>query len=78
LDEAYHVEDQGHDEDLIEESILLHEDERLVHAPPFNEDESIQASVSPSHEDKGMVSCTPFQVFDIFDASLMIWKAKSF
>jgi hypothetical protein len=60
---------QVHEEGLIE-STPPHEDETLVWVPPFDEDEVIQASVPPSHEDKNdEVSCTLFQVFDSYDAS---------
>jgi hypothetical protein len=44
LEKGHHVEDQGQYEDLIEESIHI-------------------------HEDKGIVTCTPFQDFDLSDAS---------
>jgi hypothetical protein len=46
-----------------------YEFEELFHFP-FNGYDSIQASISPSHEEKGVVSCTPFQVFEFYDASL--------
>jgi hypothetical protein len=91
FDEAHHVEDQVHEEDPIGESTPPHEDENLVSLrssqnsefddlfdPPFNEDEGIQASISPSHEDKGMVSCTPFQVFDFCDASFDDLESEEF
>jgi hypothetical protein len=78
LDEAHHVEDQVHDEDPIEESILfmkmrnwyflLHLMKMRVSKIPF----------SPSHEDKGMVSCTPFQVFDFCDASFDDLESEEF
>jgi hypothetical protein len=58
LNEAYNVEDRIHDEGPIENVRLL-QDETRIFAPPFNEDEVTQASVSPPHEDKGVVSCTP-------------------
>jgi hypothetical protein len=41
----------------------------LVSSPPFDEDEAIQTSIIPAHEDNEVVSCTPFQVFDSYDAS---------
>jgi hypothetical protein len=50
FDEANHVEEQVHEEGPLEST--LHEDETLAWVPPFDEDEVIQASVPPSHEDK--------------------------
>jgi hypothetical protein len=60
LNEAYHVEDQVHEKGHMGEISPPHEDEKLVFDPPFNEDDDIQDSISHSHEDKVMVSCTPF------------------
>jgi hypothetical protein len=37
----------------------------LVFSPLSNEDEVIQASIPPTHEEENVVSCTPFQVFDV-------------
>jgi hypothetical protein len=34
-----------------------------IFSPPF--DEVIQASIPPAHEEKNVVSYTPFQVFDV-------------
>jgi hypothetical protein len=42
-----------------------HEDKTFVFSPPVNEDEVIQASIPPAHEEENMVSCTSFQVFDV-------------
>jgi hypothetical protein len=36
-----------------------------VFYPLSNEDEVIQASIPLAHEEENMVSCTPFQVFDV-------------
>jgi hypothetical protein len=54
---VHRVEGRVHEEGLIE-STPHHEDETLVFAPPFVEDEVTQVSLPPSHEDKNMVSCT--------------------
>jgi hypothetical protein len=50
----------------------------LVFSPPFDEDEVTQASIPPSHEDKNMVSCTLFQVFDSYDASFHDLESEEF
>jgi hypothetical protein len=55
-DEAFHVEYTNHKEDP-------HEDKTIVFAPLSNEDEVIQDSISPTHEEMNMVSYTLFQVF---------------
>jgi hypothetical protein len=54
FNEAHHVEDPIHEED-----------ETSVFSPPFDEDEVIQTSIPPAHEEENVVSCTPFQVFDV-------------
>jgi hypothetical protein len=77
LNEAYHVEDQVHEEGPIENT-PLHQDEILVFTPPFDGDEVTQDSISPSHKDKGMVSCIPFQVFDSYDASFNDLESEEF
>jgi hypothetical protein len=50
----------------------------LVLAPQFNEDKGIQDFVSPSHEDKGMVNYTPFQVFIVYDTSFHDLESEEF
>jgi hypothetical protein len=40
-----------------------HEGDALIFSPPF--DEVIQASIPPTHEEKNMVSYTPFQKFNV-------------
>jgi hypothetical protein len=58
LDEARHVEDPNHRE-------TPHKHNTFVFAPLSNEDEVIQASNPPAHEEENVVSCTPLQIFDI-------------
>jgi hypothetical protein len=58
FDEAHHVEDPNHEE-------APHEDKTSVFSPLSNEDEVIQASIPPAHEEENVVSYTPFQVFDV-------------
>jgi len=53
LDKENKVEDQGHDDDPIELSIL-------------------------PHEDKVMVNCTPFQGFDLCDATFDDLESEEF
>jgi hypothetical protein len=69
-----------------EESHQVHEEEQeqpheSIEEDEFDEDldvESIQASISPPHEDKGLVSCTPFQVFEFYDASFDDLESEEF
>jgi hypothetical protein len=37
----------------------------VTFSPLSDEDEVIQASIPPTHEEENVVSCTPFQVFDV-------------
>jgi hypothetical protein len=58
FDEARHVEDPNHKE-------AHHEDKTSIFAPLSNEDEVIQASIAPTHEEENVVSYTSFQVSDV-------------
>jgi hypothetical protein len=62
----------------FEENPSSNDEFEKVFDPPFNGDEGIQASISPSHEDKGVVSCTPFQVFEFCDASFDDLESEEF